>query len=81
MALAAHAEGEPRGSGMNLDDLCVDHPDALRELTALRDDRDRLDWLFDRSQNIANVQLPTECVMAHFTDPRAAIDAARNLAK
>jgi len=39
-------------------------------------DTARLDWLADRENAIGNVQLPTECVLAHPESMRAAIDAA-----
>ena len=36
----------------------------------------RLDFLADRNQHIANVQLPTECVVCNMHSMRAAIDHA-----
>ncbi len=50
--------------------------EAVHELKKLHKDKIRLDWLADRENKIGNVQLPTLCVEANFTDMRAAIDAA-----
>lgn len=47
-----------------------------RELHRHKLDAARLDWLADRENAIGNVQLPTECVLAHPESMRAAIDAA-----
>ena len=47
-----------------------------RELHRHKLDTARLDWLADRENAIGNVQLPTECVLAHPESMRAAIDAA-----
>lgn len=43
----------------------IPHPDTVR-----------LDFLADRNQHIANVQLPTECVVCNMHSMRAAIDHA-----
>ena len=47
-----------------------------RKLHRHKLDTARLDWLADRENDIGNVQLPTECVLAHPESMRAAIDAA-----
>ena len=46
----------------------IPHPDTVR-----------LDFLADRNQHIANVQLPTECVVCNMHSMRAAIDHAMEL--
>ena len=47
-----------------------------RKLHRHKLDTARLDWLADRENDIGNVQLPTECVLAYPESMRAAIDAA-----
>ena len=47
-----------------------------RELHRHKLDTARLDWLADRENAIGNVQLPSECVLAHPESLRAAIDMA-----
>jgi len=42
-------------------------------------DAARLDWLADPGNQIGNVHLPTECVLAHPESMRAAIDAAMRM--
>ena len=49
------------------------------EVADLRADAARLDWLADPGNQIGNVHLPTECVLAHPESMRAAIDAAMRM--
>ena len=49
------------------------------QIAAAMADTRRLDWLADRDQWLGSVELPTECVLAHPDDMRAAIDAAMAL--
>ncbi len=42
-------------------------------------DTELIDFLADRNQWVANVQLPTECVESNFTDFRAAIRSAMRI--
>ena len=53
--------------------------DLTAEVQRLRADAARLDWLADPGNHIGNVQLPTECVLAHPESMRAAIDAAMRM--
>ena len=53
--------------------------EARAEIERLRADAARLDWLADPGNHIGNVQLPTECVLAHPESMRAAIDAAMRM--
>lgn len=53
--------------------------DLTTEVQRLRADAARLDWLADPGTHIGNVQLPTECVLAHPGAMRAAIDAAMRM--
>jgi hypothetical protein len=52
---------------------------VLSERDCLRADAARLDWLADPGNQIGNVHLPTECVLAHPESMRAAIDAAMRM--
>ena len=45
----------------------------------LRADAARLDWLADPGNQIGNVQIPTDCVLAHPESMRAAIDMAMRM--
>lgn len=46
------------------------------ELLALRQDKERLDWLADPENSIGNVQLPIDCVKNNLHSLRGAIDEA-----
>jgi len=48
------------------------------EIESLRDAA-RLDWLADPNNQIGNVQIPTDCVLAHPESMRAAIDMAMRM--
>ncbi len=49
------------------------------EVADLRADAARLDWLADPGNQIGNVQIPTDCVLAHPESMRAAIDMAMRM--
>lgn len=53
--------------------------EAANEIDRLRADAARLDWLADPANRVGNVQLPTECVLAHPESMRAAIDMAMRM--
>ena len=57
----------------------IDAAMATAELIDLRADAARLDWLADPDNQAGNVQLPTECVLAHPESMRAAIDMAMRM--
>ena len=50
-----------------------------KENKLLRCDEARIDWLADPENKIGNVQLPSQCVIAHPYSMRDAIDDAMNL--
>ncbi len=49
------------------------------EIAKLNRDKKRLDWLADVTNNIGNVQLPSECVKNNLHSLRCAIDEAMTL--
>lgn len=49
------------------------------DIQELLRDKDRLDWLQDKSNTIGQVLLPTECVTANLDSMRGAIDQAMKL--
>jgi hypothetical protein len=51
----------------------------VHEITELKKDKTRIDWLSDATNNIGNVQLPTECVLNNIHSLRSAIDEAMAL--
>lgn len=51
----------------------------IDEIARLRADAARLDWLADPDNQAGNVQLPTDCVLAHPESMRAAIDMAMRM--
>ena len=53
--------------------------DLTAEVQRLRADAARLDWLADPANRVGNVQLPTDCVLAHPESMRAAIDMAMRM--
>jgi hypothetical protein len=55
--------------------------DSLAEKLRLCADKARIDWLADTDNQIGNVTLPSECVLANSHSLRAAIDAAMQIAK
>ena len=68
--------------------LPVDIEDAARLFSEIRAavqelerDAARLDWLADKDNSTGGVILPTDCVLEHIDDMRAAIDAAMEAAK
>ena len=64
-----------RGDG---DDGRCCYRSATTKLRSLRDAA-RLDWLADPNNQIGNVQIPTDCVLAHPESMRAAIDMAMRM--
>ena len=57
----------------------MDKGSLIGMVQALQEDKDRLDWLADKDNTIANVQLPSECVYQNIHSLRDAIDAARSI--
>ena len=57
----------------------MDRGSLIGMVRALQEDQARLDWLADKDNTIANVQLPAECVHQNMHSLRDAIDAARSL--
>tara|TARA_R110001606_G_scaffold385158_1_gene548538 strand:- start:33842 stop:34081 length:240 start_codon:yes stop_codon:yes gene_type:complete len=53
--------------------------DMEQEITELKKDKVRIDWLSDVKNNIGNVQLPTECVLNNIHSLRGAIDEAMTI--
>ena len=49
------------------------------KLEELERDKERLDWLADRSQSIGNVELPFQCVQNNVDSLRGAIDEAMKM--
>lgn len=64
---------------IELEQAADDLDEAAKAACAASADTARLDWLADVDNTIANVQLPTMCVMNHMDDMRAAIDEAMRL--
>ena len=54
---------------------------AQREIARLQKDKERLDFLVDPAQSIANITLPYEIVMQNLHSLRDAIDAAMALSR
>ena len=50
--------------------------DMYNDISELRKDKARLDWLADKNNEIGNVILPAHCVRNNLTSMRDAIDAA-----
>ena len=50
--------------------------DMYNDISELRKDKARLDWLADKNNEIGNVILPAHCARNNLTSMRDAIDAA-----
>jgi hypothetical protein len=50
-----------------------------KEYDLLLKDRERIDWLGDKSQAVGNVQLPIKCIHNNLHSLRDAIDEAMEL--
>lgn len=59
--------------------MTIQARDAREAQRQFRADTARLDWLADPNNQIGNVQIPIDCVLAHPESMRAAIDMAMRM--